>query len=102
MQTTRWSADDNKVHPKRPEKGGRRCGYPKQRNEAIEFPTPRIEAGAAEKRDQVTAAFLGNRAPHSAIGIQSPYKLLHGTEPDLRLLRVIGARAFVHIKTPNA
>ena len=46
----------------------------------------------------LTAAFLGNRAPHSAIGMQSPYKLLHGTGPDLRLLRVIGARAFVHIE----
>ena len=46
-----------------------------------------------------TAAFLGSRAPHSAIGMQSPYKMLHGTEPDLRLLRVIGARAFVHIDT---
>ena len=46
-----------------------------------------------------TAAFLGNTAPHSAIDMQSPYKMLHGTEPDLRLLRVIGARAFVHIKT---
>ena len=46
-----------------------------------------------------TAAFLGNRAPHSAIGMQSPYKMLHGTEPDLRLLRVIGARAFVYIET---
>ena len=52
MQTTRWSADDNKVHPKRPEKGGRRCGYPKQRIEAIDSPTPRIEAGAVEKRHQ--------------------------------------------------
>ena len=41
-----------------------------------------------------TAAFLGNRTPHSAIDMQSPYKMLHGTEPDLRLLRVIGARAF--------
>ena len=25
--------------------------------------------------------------------------MLHGTEPDLRILRVIGARAFVHIET---
>ena len=49
MQTTGRSADDNKVHPKRPGKGGRRCGYPKQRNEAIDSPTPRIEAGAAER-----------------------------------------------------
>ena len=46
-----------------------------------------------------TAAFLGNRAPHAAIGMQSPYKMLHGTEPGLRLLRVIGARAFVHNET---
>ena len=46
-----------------------------------------------------TAAFLSNRVPHSAIGMQSPYKMLHGTEPDLRLLRVIGARPFVHIET---
>ena len=46
-----------------------------------------------------TAAFLGNRAPNAAIGMQSPYKLLHGTEPDLKLLRVIGARAFVHTET---
>ena len=44
MQTRRRSADDNKVHPKRPEKGGRRCGYPKQRIEAIDSPTPRSEA----------------------------------------------------------
>ena len=43
-----------------------------------------------------TAAFLGNRAPHSTIGMQSPYKMLHGTEPDLKLLIVIG---FVHIET---
>ena len=45
------------------------------------------------------AEFLGNRVPHSAIGMQSPYQMLHGTEPDLRLLRVIRAQAFVHIET---
>ena len=43
-QTTRRSMDDNDVHPKRPEKGGRRYGYSKQRNEAIDSPTLRIEA----------------------------------------------------------
>ena len=37
-QTTRRSMGDNEVHPKRPEKGGRRCGYSKQRNEAIDPP----------------------------------------------------------------
>ena len=45
-----------------------------------------------------TAAYVGNRAPHSALNMQSPYKMLKGTEPDLRILRVIGARAFVHIE----
>ena len=44
-----------------------------------------------------TVAFLGNRAPHSAISMQSPFKMANATETDLWLLRVIGARAFVHI-----
>ena len=45
-----------------------------------------------------TAAYVGNRAPHSALNMQSPYKMLEGTEPDLRILRVIGARVFVYIE----
>ncbi|CAM9108880.1 unnamed protein product, partial [Laminaria digitata] len=45
-----------------------------------------------------TVAFLGNRAPLFTIRIQSPYTMLHGTEPGLRLHRVIGARAYVHIE----
>ena len=49
MQTARRSADDHKVYPKRPGKGGRRCGFPKQRNEAIDSPTARIEAGGVER-----------------------------------------------------
>ena len=44
MQTTLRSMDNNEVNPKRPEKGGRRYGYSKQRNEAMDSPTPRIEA----------------------------------------------------------
>ena len=28
-QTTRRSMDDNEVHPKRPDMGGRKCGYSK-------------------------------------------------------------------------
>ena len=44
-------------------------------------------------------AFLGSRVPHSAIGMQSPYEMLPGTELDLSLLRVIGARTFVHIES---
>ena len=46
-----------------------------------------------------TAASLGNRASHSAIGMQSPCKMPRGTEPDLILFRVIGARAFENIET---
>ena len=46
----------------------------------------------------LTAAYVGSTAPHSAVNMQSPYKMLKGTEPDLRILCVIGARAFVHIE----
>ena len=46
-----------------------------------------------------TAAFLGNRELHSAIGKRTQYKILHGTEPYLRFLRVMGTRAFAHIET---
>lgn len=42
---------------------------------------------------------MSNRAPHPAIGMQTPYKMLHGTKPGLMLLRVIYARVFVHIET---
>ena len=45
-----------------------------------------------------TAAFLENGTPHSSIGNQSRYEMLHETEPGLRFLRVTGARAIVHIK----
>ena len=45
-----------------------------------------------------TAAYVGNRAPHFTLNMQSPHKKLKGTEPDVRILRVIGARAFVHTK----
>ena len=31
-----------------------------------------------------TAAYVGNRAPHSALNMQSSYKMMKGTEPDLR------------------
>lgn len=42
-------------------------------------------------------AFLGTRAPHSAIGMQSPNKLLHGGT-DLWLLQFGGARAVGHVE----
>lgn len=50
---------------------------------------------------KLTGAFLGKRAPPSAIGMQSPCKLLRGTEPGLRPLGVIGDSAFVHIETQS-
>ena len=56
MQTTRRSTDDNKIHPKRPGKGGRKCGYPKQGNEAIDSPTPRTEAGTTERGTKTESA----------------------------------------------
>ena len=46
-----------------------------------------------------TAAFLVNRPPHSAIAMQSPYKLLRGMQPEFRLLRVMGARTLVYVET---
>lgn len=42
---------------------------------------------------------MGTRVSHSAAGMQYLYNILHGAEPDLRLLRVIRARTFLHIKT---
>ena len=46
----RWMI--TKFIPKDLKIGGQRCGYPKHRKEAIDFPTPPIEAGVPEKRDQ--------------------------------------------------
>ena len=45
-----------------------------------------------------TAAYVGNRAPHSALNMQSSFKIPKGTGPDSRFLRVIGDRACVHIE----
>ena len=45
------------------------------------------------------ASYLCNRAPHSALNHETPYKPLHGKDSDLRHLRVIGSRAFVHVET---
>ena len=47
----------------------------------------------------LTASYLCKRAPHSALNHETPYKILHGKDADLRHLRVIGARAFVHVET---
>ena len=47
----------------------------------------------------LTASYLCKRAPHSALNHETPYKILHGKDADLRHLRVIGARALVHVET---
>ena len=44
----------------------------------------------------MTAAYLLNRSPHSALGGATPYSKMHQKSPDLSRLRTIGARAFVH------
>ena len=46
----------------------------------------------------LTAAYLSNRSLNSALGMEAPHKKLYGKEGDLSLLKIIGARAFVHIE----
>ena len=47
----------------------------------------------------LTASYLSNRAPHAALGNKTPFQALYGKPAHLGHLRVIGARAFVHIET---
>ena len=49
----------------------------------------------------IAASYTCNRIPHSAPNVETPYKKLCGKEADLSYFKVIGARAFVHIKTAN-
>lgn len=44
------------------------------------------------------AAFLADRAPHKALGNEMPYKGMHGRDANLRMMRAIGARAFVYVE----
>ena len=45
----------------------------------------------------LTAACLCNRMPHSGLDMETPFKRLYGKETKLLHLKIIGARAFVHI-----
>ena len=45
--------------------------------------------------------YLCNRIPHSALKMKTPCKLLYGKNADLLRLKLIGERAFVHIKDAN-
>ena len=49
----------------------------------------------------MTASYICNRIPHSVLNMETPYKKLHEKDADLSHLNIIGAKAFVHIKTPN-
>ena len=44
---------------------------------------------------------MQDRIPHSALNMETPYKLLRSKDADLSHLRIIGAREFVHIKDVN-
>ena len=46
----------------------------------------------------LTTTYLCNRVSHSALKMETPYKVLYGKEADLSHLKIIGPRAFVHIK----
>ena len=46
----------------------------------------------------LTTTYLCNRVPHSALKMETPYKVFYGKEADLSHLKIIGSRAFVHIK----
>ena len=48
----------------------------------------------------MAASYVCNRFPHSTLNMETPYKKLCGKDADLSHLKIIGARAFVHIKNP--
>ena len=47
----------------------------------------------------ITATYLANRMPHSALQSQAPVTIPFGVPAKLDNLRTIGARAFVHVET---
>ena len=49
----------------------------------------------------MVASYICNRIPHSALNMETPYKNLYARHADLSHLKIIGARAFVHIKNMN-
>ena len=49
----------------------------------------------------VAASYICNRIPYAALNMETPYKNLYGKDADLSHLKIIGARASVHIKNPN-
>ena len=49
----------------------------------------------------MTASYICNWIPHSALNIETPCKKLYGKDSDLYHLKIIGARAFADIKNSN-
>ena len=49
----------------------------------------------------VAASYICNRIPHSTLNVGTPHEKFYGKNADLSLLKIIGARASVHIKSPN-
>ena len=49
----------------------------------------------------VAASYICNRIPHSVLNMETPYKKLYGKDADIFHLKIIAARVFIHIKTPN-
>ena len=49
----------------------------------------------------MAASYICNRIPHSALNMETPYKKLYGKVAGLFYFKIIGARAFVHIKSPD-
>ena len=45
-----------------------------------------------------TSVYVCNRTPHSGLDMETPFKRLYGKEANLSHLKIVGARAFVHIK----
>ena len=49
----------------------------------------------------MTAPYICNRISHLALNMETPYKKLYGKDADLSHLKIIGARAFVHIENTS-
>ena len=44
-----------------------------------------------------TAVYLKNRMPHKAVKDQTPYEVIHGTQPTIQHLQPFGRKCYVHI-----
>lgn len=45
-----------------------------------------------------TSAYHYNGIPHRSIGMDTPYHRMYGKHPNLSHLRIIGAKAFLHVE----